>query len=79
MAKRSSGRGADQKMGLVTEDGDTAWSIAKEFAPNNDPHKWVELVHANPDHFAQNLKMKAKVPLILPEGWGEPDFQPSGM
>jgi nucleoid-associated protein YgaU len=74
-------RTATQQPGLVTEDGDTAWSIAKEFAPDKNPNRWTELVHANPDHFSQNLKMKARVPLILPEGWGsdDPDFQPSGM
>jgi nucleoid-associated protein YgaU len=81
MAKLNKGKlGANQQMGLVTEEGDTAWSIAKEFSPDQNPNRWTELVDANPDHFAQNLKMKAKLPLILPEGWGEDEpFQPSGM
>lgn len=80
MAKLRQGKpkpGAQAKVGLVTETGDTAWSIAKQYA--KDGNKWTQLVDANPDHFSQNLKMKSGLPLILPEGWDKGEFEPSGM
>jgi nucleoid-associated protein YgaU len=69
--------GAQAKIGLVTDTGDTAWSIAQQFSGNGK--NWTALVDANPDHFSQNLKMKKGLPLILPEGWNKGEFEPSGL
>ena len=60
------------------QEGDTAWTIAKNNLKNHDPNRWIEIVQLNPEIFARMQLVKPGDILAMPDDVVDPP-QPSGL